>query len=299
MTDADISQKSARSLETVKRVINAKIRGSMHDFAKNGVEAASWSPVNGKVGDVFGVYDVLDSNADIGTSAATLQTAVISSVKLLECKNEFPVDLGVNVSCIPAEETIKTGHKYTFTSMAQTYNPTVQTLFTADEKTGDGCVWRQQYPEYNATNLETHGVLTVNGQNYTFVSKDHPVIDLLRQNSEMLNTDIDSFPLIDGQYFKITKQVFATCCSALRTKVLKNVGTQDLNNFTVQISRLGNKDWINMQDNNEILSAIPHEVYVENNEQKTADYCAALMRRNFALTARFEITYNVNPHGAT
>ena len=46
--------------------------------------------------------------------------------------------------------------------------------------------WRQKYPQYNANNLEKHGVLEVNGAQFIFCSQNHPVIELLRQNAEML-----------------------------------------------------------------------------------------------------------------
>jgi len=36
-------------------------------------------------------------------------------------------------------------------------------------------------------NLDTHGVLNVQGENFVFVSKAHPVIDLLRINKDILN----------------------------------------------------------------------------------------------------------------
>jgi len=53
---------------------------------------------------------------------------------------------------------------------------------------------------YNSTNLSTHGVLDVSGQAFIFCDKDHPVIDLLKQNRELLNADITEQPLIDGQW---------------------------------------------------------------------------------------------------
>lgn len=72
--------------------------------------------------------------------------------------------------------------------------------------------------------IDSHGVLNVQGENFVFVSKAHPVIDLLRLNKEILNADIDDQPLIDDQWYKVTKQVMSTCCQqlkvALKTKVL-------------------------------------------------------------------------------
>ena len=136
--------------------------------------------------------------------------------------------------------------------------------------------------------------MQVFGQQYLFVSQNHPVIELLRQNASHLNADISEQPLIDGEWYKITKQVMGTCCSTLRTKVLSKVSTRDLNNFSVQIHRIGNKDWNTITANDEIISAIPDHIINLNSEEAIGTHIQAIMKRQYSFTARIEMQYEVN-----
>ena len=278
----------------VTRRFNVNIRGSLAQFGGSGQEAASWAPINGKVGDVFGISDIFESTPDVGTTAAVLANSVLHRVTVLETKNDFPLNLGVTMACVPSEETTKTGHKYTITTMANTHQPNPTVVFEAEASTNEGITWRSKYPAYNANNLEKEGVLQVSGQPYLFVSQTHPVIDLLRQNAAHLNADISQQPLIDGEWYKITKQVMGTCCATLRTKVLSKVSTRDLNNFSVQIHRIGNKDWNNLTTNDEIISAIPDHIINLNSEEAISTHIQNIMKRQYSFTARIEMQYEVN-----
>ena len=278
----------------VTRRFAVNIRGSLMQFGGSGQEAASWAPINCKVGDVFGISDIFESTPDIGTTAAVLANSVLHRVTVLETKNDFPLNLGVTMACVPSEETTKTGHKYAITTMANTHQPNPTVVFEAEASTNEGITWRSKYPAYNANNLEKEGVLQVSGQPYLFVSQTHPVIDLLRQNAAHLNADISQQPLIDGEWYKITKQVMGTCCATLRTKVLSKVSTRDLNNFSVQIHRIGNKDWNNLTTNDEIISAIPDHIINLNSEEAISTHIQNIMKRQYSFTARIEMQYEVN-----
>ena len=278
----------------VTRRFNVNIRGSLAQFGGSGQEAASWAPINGKVGDVFSISDIFESTPDVGTTAAVLANSVLHRVTVLETKNDFPLNLGVTMACVPSEETTKTGHKYAITTMANTHQPNPTVVFEAEASTNEGISWRSKYPSYNANNLEKEGVLQVSGQQYLFVSQNHPVIELLRQNASHLNADISEQPLIDGEWYKITKQVMGTCCSTLRTKVLSKVSTRDLNNFSVQIHRIGNKDWNTITANDEIISAIPDHIINLNSEEAIGTHIQTIMKRQYSFTARIEMQYEVN-----
>jgi hypothetical protein len=275
----------------ITRRFNATIRGSLDQFAKAGSEAATWSPQTGKLGDVFGVSEIFETQADIGATAAVLQNAVLHKITVLEQKNDFPVSLGVSISSIPSEESTKTGHKYAITSMAKTYNPTPCIVFSAEEASSEGIEFRNRYPQYNTSNLEKHGVLEVQGQSFLFVSQHHPVVELLANNSEMLNARILDQQKIDGEWYKITKQVMSTCCGILRNKVLNKVSTRDLNNFSVQIHRLGHKDWIGCTNNDELLSHIPDNVHMSNIGADINAHLVGLQKRPYSYTVRIEVQY--------
>jgi len=291
--DAPVSK--AKEQYLVTRRFAVQIRGSLSGFAGAGQQAATWSPINGKVGDVFGISDIFESTPDVGTTAAVLANSVLHRVTVLETKNDFPLNLGVTMACVPSEETTKTGHKYALITIANTHQPNATVVFEAEASSNEGMTWRNKFPTYNSANLESEGVLQVSGQPYLFVSQSHPVVELLRDNAEHLNADISQQPLIDGEWYKITKQVMGSCCATLRTKVLNKVSTRDLNNFSVQIHRLGNRDWDNLTANDEIVSAIPDAILNANDNQDLINtHLQKLMKRQYSWTARLELQYEVN-----
>lgn len=269
------------------------IRGSFSQFGSSGQEAASWTPVNGKVGEVFGISEILDQGADSGFGSTLLQNAVLNRVTLLESKNDFPLPLGVSISCIPSDESTRTGHKYAMTVLANSYNPNALCLFESESVCSDGLQWRKEFPQYNATNLDTQGVLNVQGETYVFVSKSHPAIQVLRSNKERLKQDIDDAPLIDGEWYKVARQVMAMCTQQLRQKVLNKVNTRDLNNFTVQLHRIGNKDWTAINAHDEFMSAVPNEIIWSEDQEALTKHIGKIMATPYSFSARLELTYEV------
>jgi hypothetical protein len=285
-------QQPAQTYEITRRCL-VTIRGSFQQFGSAGPEAASWTPVNGKVGDVFGISDIVEQGADSGFGSALLQHAVLNRVSVLETKNDFPLPLGVSISCIPSDESTRTGHKYAMTCLANSHNPNPLCLFEIESTSHDNMAWRKEYPQYNATNLDKHGVLDVAGESYVFVSKNHPAIKVLRSNKDKLKQNIDEQPLIDNEWYKVSRQVMAACTQQLRQKVLNKVNTRDLNNFTVQLHRIGNKDWTSLNAHDEITSAVPNEVLWTDDPDKITKHVGRIMATPYSFSARIELTYEV------
>ena len=61
---------NSKEIITVSRRILVQITGSMKQFEEQGKQAATWSPINAKVGDVFGVHDIFETTPDQGTTSA-------------------------------------------------------------------------------------------------------------------------------------------------------------------------------------------------------------------------------------
>ena len=281
----------------ITRRFHANIRGSFNLFASSGEDAASWSPVEGKSSDVFGVSEIFSDAPDVDATSQLLSNAVLHRVTVLETKNKFPLPLGVTISCCPSDETTRTGHKYALTTLADSHNSTPLVVFEAEPNSNEGMQWRSEYPDYNSNNLETHGVLNVQGEGFVFVSQHHPVIALLKKNVDVLNADITQQPLIDGEWYKVAKQVMAGCCQQLRERVLKNVSARDLNNFSLQIHRLGNKEWTDFTSNSEIMSILPDEMSRAEHNGDQADLSRSIshiLAKPYDFSARIEVTYEVN-----
>lgn len=76
-----------KQVVNVSRRVLVQITGSMDNFNRTGMEAATWTPINGKIGDVFGVNEVFDTTPDQGMTAAALQNAVVHKITCLQQKN--------------------------------------------------------------------------------------------------------------------------------------------------------------------------------------------------------------------
>ena len=87
-------------------------------------------------------------------------------------------------------------------------------------KAADGSPWDMGFRRWNASNLETEGIVPVPKQAYSFVEKGHPLISLLRHNAENLGFNIDDQLLVDGKFYKVSNEVIASCCHVIRTKIL-------------------------------------------------------------------------------
>lgn len=139
------------------------------------------------------------------------------------------------------------GEAYCYTVLPESNNTVPIKLFEATDESEEGHRWRSQYPKYNASNLEKHGVLETTDCAYVFVHQNHPAVALLRANKDLLGSDIDKQQKIDNEWYKVQKETFATCCNTLRHKVLSKVSTKNLNDFSVELHRIGTRDWLDLQ----------------------------------------------------
>lgn len=281
------------------RRFNLEFNGSPASYSNGGHDAASWSPQNGKVAACFGVEDCFESPSE-NIVQNLLSNAVVHEVTLLGCKNDLPFGIGFNCNIMPGNEVTRTGHRYAFTAPANSKSDSILSLWKSSGESTDQQLWRTKYPLYNASNLDTEGVLTVNGQTYSFVDKDHPVIDLLRANAEVINQNIEENSLIDGRWFKVSKQVLSTCCKELRNNVLQNISTQNLALFKGQITRLNGKDWTSLSASDDISDLINPEILKSKNEARINDAIQDVMNTRRNVTVRLQIDFEMygNAEGA-
>jgi len=76
--------------------------------------------------------------------------------------------------------------------------------------------------------------------------------------------------------------------------VLNQVSSRDLNNFFVQIHRVNKGDWSNITTNDEIMSAIPHEVLLRSDPTELTDAINSICKRDYTFSARIEVEYECN-----
>lgn len=83
--------------------------------------------------------------------------------------------------------------------------------------------WLQKYRDYTADNLAVHNVIHITDKPYVLVHEAHPLVELLRFNSETLGLNIDGAPKIDaddtpkidGEWFRVSKQVLECSCTTI------------------------------------------------------------------------------------
>lgn len=166
---------------TVKlsKTLLCEIKGTMNAFSVMGPNAASWKPLEGKHATIFGVDEGFDSmagtgsdvcggagnsmllNADLAAATNALRNVTITKATLLQCYNTFGVPLGVTISCLPKNESVDTGDKYTFTTIPGASVNTPSTLYEAGDTHAQAMEWMRNFGKFNSSNLSTEGVMKV------------------------------------------------------------------------------------------------------------------------------------------
>lgn len=290
-------QNTQSSPGVVTRVVAVSICGSLEELSSGGAARSKWAPLEGKHVQVFGLDSHNELGIDNGQAVAALRSATVLKARLLESRSTYPVSLGVSVSCLPKNEIVETGDRYSYCVLPESRTNNPYDLFKADSDTEESQQWRSKYKEYNASNLETQGVLEVKACPYVFVKDTHPIIAVLRANTDLIGTHIDSMPKIDGEWYKISRTVLQQCCSALRTQILSKLSTHDLNTFQVNIERVGGQDWIDLNDMSIVRARISEKIPVNASEDEVMELEDRESRR-FTTTpyeyhARIELTYEL------
>ena len=145
--------------------------------------------------------------------------------------------------------------------------------------------------------MDKEGVLSTPECSYLFVNQAHPAIAVLRANKDVLKTDIDTQQLIDGEWFKVDKGTFKDAVDALRKKVLSKVHTKDLNNFSVELCRIGTSDWLDIVNVQESLTSfnVPYGTSEDEIHKMQSHHFESFLTQKASYYARLEITFEVNP----
>lgn len=262
------------------RTLYVNIMGSLAALEMAGPSSGTWKLLDGRSVSVFGMGNEVDAQV----AQNQLRTAIIHEVKVLQDRSTFPVGLGVHINCVPMHELTDLGERYAYTVLPKGQSVSPQTIYQCDLGYEEGVEWRKHYAKWTAANLETEGVLNVENNPWVFVHQDHPVISLLRHNSGLIGCQIDDQPKIDGQYFKVTRQVLAACCSTLRANVLNKVTSNDLSLFQVQVKRLNSEHWDEMNGDIDVAGGKP---------VLSKDEVEAFLTTPYAYTARIQIKYEL------
>lgn len=289
----DASSQPTSQNTVVKRTLCVQITGSLSNLALAGPQAAMWKAVPGKETELF--CPSLEGGLNPEEQVDLIRNGLIRSVSVKEAQSSFPCALGVTISCIPPNEVTDLGDKYAYTVLPNSTIASPQTIYTCDSSIQENAAWRQQYGKWNKQNLEKEGVIDIPNQPFYFVHMSHPAIGLLRHNADMIGCDIEKQPMVDKQWFKISRQVMGECCKTLRSQVLNKVHTQDMNMFSLQLHRLGAETWDDLGDGTVALQGFrpkakwTPEEYELNKEHHLREF----VTNKYQYIARLEVEYEV------
>jgi hypothetical protein len=88
------------------------------------------------------------------------------------------------------------------------------------EAEANSSAWNEKYPEYTHSNLNTLNVMKAPDMGFVYVDTNHPAVHVLRINKDILGLDVDSIPLLDGRFVKMTSPLFENICCTIRSKVM-------------------------------------------------------------------------------
>jgi hypothetical protein len=242
----DAAQENEPRGTIMERTLHVNITNSLGNLALAGPHGGIWKPVDGLQTKLFANLDC--DSVDASAATTQLNCAVIHKVTLLEHQSTFPVPLGVEINCVPSREVTELGQKFAYTVLPGSVNSNAHTIYETEILNDEMYSWHREFPTYTAANLDSEGVIPVNGQPFVFIDCNHPVVSLLRANSHLIGCDIDTQKKIENQYFKISRQVLHSCCDTLRRKVLSKVTSHDLNTLSLQIHRINAEGWEDLQD---------------------------------------------------
>lgn len=96
---------------------------------------------------------------------------------------------------------------------------------------------------------------------------------------------------------QIQKETFATVCNTLRSRVLNKVPSKNLNDFAVELHRIGTRDWLDLQDGEDALAsfAAPANATPEERQRLEARHLEDFCEQRCSYHARLEITFEVQP----
>jgi hypothetical protein len=76
-----------------------------------------------------------------------------------------------------------------------------------------------------------------------FVDQQHPIVEMMSENQDVLQMDLSNAQLIDNRWFKVAKSVTDRCLAELGDELEGHLPILDLTDFGAQICRLNGAAW--------------------------------------------------------
>jgi len=230
---------------------------SLKGLADNPHEA-TWTPVGGKHMELFGSKTRYAPNASkSAVRRGNLEQAILIGMKICKVSSNFPCELGLSVTGSKGNYYTADAQRYSYViGSNERSNNLNQIVATTNPYVNSEYI--RLYPGMTKDNLRTNGILHVPGENFVFVDKQHPIVEMMIENQDTLQIDIPNAQLIDDRWYKVSKTVTDRCIAELENELVDHLPLLDLSSFNANITRLHGLEW---DDDLEICDGIDREDY--------------------------------------
>ena len=239
-------------------------------------EKATWKPSEDNL-DIFQTttrYAPNCKKSDV--RQGNLEQVILMGMKIKKVDSNFPCQLGLKVAGAKGNFYTGGGERYSYVIGANESTPQLNDVLVSTSPYVNS-EYLRLYPGMTKEKLRTEGIMAVPGENYVFVDKNHPIVDMMGENQDVLQINLDDAELIDERWFKVSKTVTERCLSELESELLENLPIVNLKDFGASIHRLHGRDWD------------AHEEVCDNISQR--DLQSRVMTTNRRCTAVVEMVY--------
>jgi hypothetical protein len=239
-------------------------------------ENATWRPLDGH-------YDIFQSTTryapncrKAATRQGNLSQAILVGMKIKKVESNFPCQLGLKIHGAKGNFYTCNGERYAYLIGSNESNPNLDEVVVTTNPYVNS-EYLRMYPGMTKDKLRSEGIMHVPGENYVFVDKKHPIVEMMGENQDVLQIDLANAELIDNRWYKVSKVVTERCLGELESELVENLPILDLSEFNASVHRLYGRDWD------------AEEEVCDNISQR--DLRSRVMTTNRRATAVVQITY--------
>ena len=210
-------------------------------------------------------------------------------------QNQFPFSIGIKVHGVPGNVYDESGQQWSAILGPSSHFAQDMPIFesSGDEKLMKS--WEEEFPRWNAENLETVCAMRVPDSDIVMTHVDHPVVQLLEKKHEEFGAEPPSrTQMTTPNWYNIASGVFNAACRWLRENILsKSTKTFDLSQLTVSFGKVDNSKFTDLAPSCfHDMPLEPGQGVAEINESKVA-FGNILVQRCFGLTLRLTLEYRL------
>ena len=214
--------------------------------------AAKWKPENGRF-DIFQTRTRYAPNCQRSERRrGNLEQTLLIGMKIKKIDSTFPCQLGFSVKGCRGNYYTSSGEQFAYIISANEKNHNLDEIIVCTNPYVNS-EYLSRFPGMSAQSLRTEGIMTIPNENYVFVDKSHPLIDMIRENAELLHIDLEGATLLENRWFKIDKEVADRCLNDLERELITNLPLFDFTDFSANITR---PFFLDFDDGSEVLENV-------------------------------------------